>query len=105
MKTYKVEAAKPFQYQLEAEQSWWYANREKNPFALDDELEVLLDRIALNPWSGQQIAGYSRNVRSMLLRKTLHRVAFVVDDDDIVVRLLAIWGAREQAPRIDDKLR
>lgn len=95
MKTYEVIAAGPFKAQLSHEQAYWYANRDKNPWALDDGVEELLDKLASAPWTGQQVPGYPEEVRSMLIKKTQHRVAFRINDDDDTVLLLAIWGAAE----------
>jgi len=95
MKTYEVIAAGPFQAQLRHEQAFWYAKRDKNPWALDDGLDALMENAASAPWTGQRVKGYPKEVRSMLIKKTQHRVAFRINDDDDTVLLLAIWGTAE----------
>lgn len=98
MKTYTVEAVEPFSDQLIAERVWWFENREKNPFALDDEIDSLLDRLRTNPWSGQRVDRRPDTLRTMLLRTTQHRVAYRIFEADSVVQLLAIWGVKEGSP-------
>jgi len=98
MKSYRVEAAEPFKRQLADAQEWWIANRDKNPRALDQDVSRLLKRVENTPWAGQGVAGYPSVVRTMLLRKTHHRVAYRIDDEDGVVTLLVIWGSAERRP-------
>ena len=92
MKTYKVIAAVRFERMLIEEQDWWYANRDKNIHALDDELEHVIWRLKDSPWTGIQVEGEPQYTRSLLIKKTHHRVAYDIDDSNDQVELLAIWG-------------
>ena len=93
--TYEIYADEEFPAMLMREQDWWYANRDKNPFAFDDEMTILMHRLPHSPWSGISIEGYEEIYRSLLLRKTHHRVAYKIDDEKKSVTLLAVWGLRQ----------
>ena len=98
MSAYSVDAASPFKKQLAAKLDWWRENREKNPLALDDELESFMDFVGDNPWASPKLSGNPATVRSFLLRKTQHRIAYSVDDETKSVLLLTIWNTRETPP-------
>jgi len=47
--TYTIEIEESFISMLHHEQDWWYANREKNISALDDDFEKLLEKLPHHP--------------------------------------------------------
>lgn len=101
MTRYAVYTAESFEGQFLHEQEYWYAERDKNPLALDDQLAPLIERLAHSPWSGAQLNGEPNTTRTLPLAKTAHRVAYEIDDEAESVTLLAIWGMRErERPRL-----
>ena len=96
MTRYAVLTAESFEKQFLGEQDYWYAERDKNPFALDDQLPPLFERLAHSPWSGARVKGEPHSTRTLPLAKTAHRVAYEIDDEAETVTLLAIWGMRER---------
>jgi plasmid stabilization system protein ParE len=74
---------------------WWRKNRTSAPSLFEDELDEAIGRLEADPNLGTEyrvVRGHT--IRRMLLRKTEQHVFYSVDDENGVVVIHSVWGAR-----------
>ncbi|HVR41569.1 MAG TPA: type II toxin-antitoxin system RelE/ParE family toxin [Thermoanaerobaculia bacterium] len=86
--------------QIEVARAWWYKHRHKAIFALDDEIEEAIAKIADTPHMAPVARDIRmKGVRRMLLQTTQYHVYYREKFDAIEV--VAFWHAsRGTPPRI-----
>jgi plasmid stabilization system protein ParE len=81
---------------------WWRKNRPAAPFVFEDELEEAVEKLRIEPHLGTEYGVLSgETIRFMLLPKSAQHVYYAVDDDNGVVVIYTVWGARRgRGPRL-----
>ena len=99
MRRFEVIVAPAAAQQARVISEWWRANRAAADL-FDEELEAILERLAVAP---ERTAKYResnrRTVRRLLMPRTSHHVYFEVDAGAGTVNVLAVWHtARGKGP-------
>lgn len=73
--------------------TWWRANRDKNPNLFDDEVERISELLASSPTMGHvyKVRGGVTILR-VLLSKTKHYLYYWLDEDDDAIVVVSVWG-------------
>lgn len=73
--------------------TWWRANRDKNPNLFDEEVQRVVALLAATPEMGHEYRVRGRvTVRRVLLKKTRHYLYYWVNEAVGVVEVVSIWG-------------
>jgi plasmid stabilization system protein ParE len=84
--------------QIRAARDWWMQNREKAPFAFDEDLNELFDRLEDVPELVGRPMGQERHVRRAYLPRIRYYVSFQFRQDEDQVIILTIWHGNRQPP-------
>mgnify|MGYP003379340960 CR=1 FL=1 len=68
---------------------WWRENRPAAPTLFRRELQAALRLIASSPSVGTV---FKRNARRIRMPRTRHHVYYVVDADQALITVVAVWG-------------
>lgn len=81
---------------------WWRENRPAAPTLFDDELHEAIERLKSHPTLGPEYESIGGEiVRRVLLPKSAQHVYYAVDDENDVVVIYTVWGARRgRAPKL-----
>jgi len=73
--------------------TWWRANRNKNPNLFDDEVERVTGLLENSPEIGHvyKVRG-GVTIHRVLLEKTRHYLYYWIDEDDGVIVVASVWG-------------
>lgn len=78
--------------QIQEISRWWRANRPKNPGLFREELVGIRQLLARMPAAGPVYDSPDhRDVHRMLLPRTQHHVYYVIDQQQRIVTVLAVW--------------
>ena len=86
--------------QIVAARRWWFENRDKAPFVLDDEIDEVVALIAENPAIGVRVHARRRGVRRLTMERTRYYIYYdqVADES---IEILALWHAsRARKPQL-----
>ncbi len=98
---FDVRATPQAELQILEANLWWITNREKAPDLLDQELTTARERLMAAPLQigRTEPNSYIPGVLSLLLPKTKRSPYYIVDEENLVVWIISIWGAvRELKP-------
>lgn len=100
MARYRVDVTPKARAQIQKISGWWRANRLKNPGLFREELLVARLLLARFPGAGPMLDSPEHgDVHRLLLLRTQHHVYYVVDEEQRVVTILAVWHtARGSGP-------
>jgi plasmid stabilization system protein ParE len=80
--------------QLHEIAEWWMEHREASPSLVMDEFERCVSLLESSPDAG---ARFHRSrvpgVRRLVMRRTKHHVYYLHDESNVVVYIIAVWGA------------
>lgn len=82
--------------QILAARDWWQLNREKAPDAFVVELRRAYLLLKNSPRIGRETVVDGKPLRSLLMRKTGHRVVYEIYDEEVVV--IALVAMRTKDP-------
>lgn len=82
--------------QIEAAREWWRQHRDKAPFAFDDDLEELIERLEDAPTMVGRPVGQDRSIRRAYLPRIRYAMYFQIRDDHVLV--FALWHGSRQPP-------
>lgn len=100
MARYRVDITAQARAQIQTISRWWRANRLKNPALFREELVLARQQLARLPGTGPMYDSPEHgDVHRLLLLQTQHHVYYVVDEQQRVVTILAVWHtARGSGP-------
>lgn len=102
MKRYEVVLAPAAQTQARKVAAWWRENRPAARDLFDDEMAAVLDRLAEAPKTAPPYRTIrNRQIRRILMARTSYNVYFEVQEERVLVRILAVWhAARGHGPAL-----
>lgn len=78
---------------------WWFANRDKAPFAFDEDLDDLVGLLEHAPRFVGMAVTQRPGVRRALMRRVRYYVYFTFTDETVTV--LALWhSSRGSSPEV-----
>jgi plasmid stabilization system protein ParE len=97
---YRVDITKSARARILDISRWWQTNWTKSPLLFRDELVAARSQIARVPSSGPAYASPEhRDVRRLLMLRTQYHLYYVIDEEQRVVTILAVWHtARGNGP-------
>jgi plasmid stabilization system protein ParE len=76
---------------------WWAKNRRAAPTLFEDELRDMVERLKQQPTLGIEYAHVGgKTVRRALLPKSAQHVYYSVDDENDIIVVYTVWGARRR---------
>lgn len=84
--------------QIRAARDWWLRNRDKAPFAFDEDLDELFDRLEDMPELVGRPIQQERAVRRIYLPRIRYYVSFRIRKDADEVDILTVWHGNRQPP-------
>ncbi len=89
-----VDVSPRAQQQIRSARKWWFANRDKAPFAFDEDLDEMIELLEISPMMGTLILSKrTPNLRRVLLERSNHHLYYRTVDDDRLVEVLCLWYA------------
>jgi plasmid stabilization system protein ParE len=85
--------------QIAAERRWWRENRHKAPQAFDEDLDAIIELIALSPGAGLLVTVRKGLARRAELRRTGHYIYYRLTDDDSI-EIIALWHSARRPPSL-----
>lgn len=84
---------------IEKADAWWREHREKNPELFTEELIAATWMLRHAPHIGKRALDVElQGVRFVILQKTEKLLYYRVLEEEDVVELLLVWGARKEHP-------
>ena len=102
MKRYEVVLAPAAQTQARKVAAWWRENRPAARDLFDDEMAAVLERLAEAPKTASPYRTIrNRQIRRILMARTSYNVYFEVQEERVLVRIVAVWhAARGHGPAL-----